>query len=50
MMTFSDVIIRYLEQFGVEYVFSVPGSPLGPYMMPLRAAKEGAAPVHTRPA
>lgn len=28
--TFSDVIIRYLEQFGVEYVFSVPGSPLGP--------------------
>jgi len=29
-MTFSDVIIRYLEQFGVEYVFSVPGSPLGP--------------------
>ena len=29
-VTFSDVIIRYLEQFGVEYVFSVPGSPLGP--------------------
>ena len=29
-MTLSDVLIRYLEQFGVEYVFSVPGSPLGP--------------------
>jgi acetolactate synthase-1/2/3 large subunit len=29
-MTLSDVIIKYLEQFGVEYVFSVPGSPLGP--------------------
>jgi acetolactate synthase-1/2/3 large subunit len=28
--TLSDVIIQYLEQFGVEYVFSVPGSPLGP--------------------
>lgn len=29
-MTLSDVIVRYLEKFGVEYVFSVPGSPLGP--------------------
>jgi len=29
-MTLSDVIVRYLEQFGVEYVFGVPGSPLGP--------------------
>jgi acetolactate synthase I/II/III large subunit len=29
-MTLSDVIVSYLEQFGVEYVFSVPGSPLGP--------------------
>jgi acetolactate synthase I/II/III large subunit len=29
-MTLSDLIVRYLEQFGVEYVFSVPGSPLGP--------------------
>jgi acetolactate synthase I/II/III large subunit len=29
-MTLSDVIIRYLELFGVQYVFSVPGSPLGP--------------------
>jgi acetolactate synthase-1/2/3 large subunit len=29
-MTLSDVIVEYLEQFGVEYVFGVPGSPLGP--------------------
>lgn len=29
-MTFSDLIVEYLEQFGVEYVFGVPGSPLGP--------------------
>jgi acetolactate synthase I/II/III large subunit len=28
--TLSDIIVNYLEQFGVEYVFSVPGSPLGP--------------------
>jgi acetolactate synthase I/II/III large subunit len=29
-MTLSDVIVGYLELFGVECVFSVPGSPLGP--------------------
>ncbi|HUV02959.1 MAG TPA: thiamine pyrophosphate-binding protein [Desulfobacteria bacterium] len=29
-MTLSDLIVSYLEQFGVEYVFGVPGSPLGP--------------------
>ncbi len=29
-MTLSDLIVAYLEQFGVEYVFGVPGSPLGP--------------------
>ena len=28
-MTLSDLIINYLEQFGVEYVFSVPGGPIG---------------------
>ncbi|MGB5156281.1 MAG: thiamine pyrophosphate-binding protein [Desulfobacterales bacterium] len=28
-MTLSDLIVGYLEQFGVEYVFSVPGGPLG---------------------
>ena len=29
-MTLSDLIVDYLEQFGVEYVFGVPGSPLSP--------------------
>jgi acetolactate synthase I/II/III large subunit len=29
-MTLSDLIVTYLEMFGVEYVFGVPGSPLGP--------------------
>ena len=29
-MTLSDLIINYLEQFGVKYVFGVPGGPLGP--------------------
>jgi acetolactate synthase-1/2/3 large subunit len=29
-MTLSDLIVSYLEQFGVEYFFGVPGSPLGP--------------------
>ena len=28
-MTLSDLIINYLEKFGVEYVFSVPGGPIG---------------------
>jgi acetolactate synthase-1/2/3 large subunit len=26
----SDLIVEYLEQFGVEYVFGIPGTPLGP--------------------
>lgn len=30
LVTLSDIIVFYLEQFGVEYVFGVPGSPLGP--------------------
>lgn len=29
-MTLSDLIVEYLEQFGIEFVFGVPGSPLGP--------------------
>src|SRR5512137_532083 len=29
-MTLSDLIVEYLEQFGVEYVFGIPGTPLGP--------------------
>jgi len=40
--TFSDVILRYLEQFGVDCVFSVPGSPLGPlYEALARSEKNG---------
>ena len=30
MTTLSDLIVSYLEQFGIEYVFSVPGGPIGP--------------------
>jgi acetolactate synthase I/II/III large subunit len=29
-VTLSDLIVEYLERIGVEYVFGVPGSPLGP--------------------
>jgi acetolactate synthase-1/2/3 large subunit len=40
--TFSDIIISYLEQFGVDCVFSVPGSPLGPlYEALARSEKRG---------
>jgi acetolactate synthase-1/2/3 large subunit len=41
-MTKSDLIVEYLEQFGVEYVFGVPGSPLGPLFDALaRSEKRG---------
>lgn len=41
-MTLSDLIVGYLEQFGVEYVFGVPGSPLGPLFDALaRSEKRG---------
>ena len=41
-MTLSDLIVSYLEQLGVEYVFSVPGSPIGPlYDALLRSEKRG---------
>ena len=30
MLTNSDLIVNYLERLGVEYVFSVPGGPIGP--------------------
>ncbi len=41
-MTLSDLIVNYLEQFGVEYVFSIPGSPLGPLYDALsRSEKRG---------
>ncbi|HEX9079507.1 MAG TPA: thiamine pyrophosphate-binding protein [Desulfuromonadaceae bacterium] len=41
-MTLSDLIVAYLEQFGVEYVFGVPGSPLCPLFDALaRSARRG---------
>jgi acetolactate synthase-1/2/3 large subunit len=41
-MTLSDLIVSYLEQFGVEYVFSVPGGPLGAlYDALVRSEKRG---------
>ncbi len=41
-MTLSDLIVNYLDQLGVEYVFSVPGSPIGPlYDALLRSEKRG---------
>ena len=41
-MTLSDLIVSYLEQLGVEYVFSVPGSPISPlYDALLRSEKRG---------
>jgi acetolactate synthase-1/2/3 large subunit len=41
-MTLSDLIVHYLEQFGVEYVFGIPGSPLGPLFDALtRSEKRG---------
>ncbi len=41
-MTLSDLIVSYLEKFGVEYVFSVPGGPLGPlYDAILRSERRG---------
>lgn len=42
MLTFSDRIVHYLEKFGVDYVFSVPGSPLcSLYDALLRGANKG---------
>lgn len=41
-MTFSDLIVQYLEMLGVEYVFGIPGSPLGPLFDALnRSEKRG---------
>jgi len=49
-MTLSDVIVSYLEQFGVEYVFGVPGSPLGPLYDALARSERKGGPraIHTR--
>jgi len=42
MTTLSDLIVSYLEQFGIEYVFSVPGGPIGPlYDALIRSEKRG---------
>jgi acetolactate synthase-1/2/3 large subunit len=43
-MTVSDLIVEYLEQFGVEYVFGVPGSPLGPLFDALVRSKRRGGP------
>jgi len=41
-MTLSDLLVNYLEQFGIEYVFSVPGTPLSPvYDALVRSEKRG---------
>lgn len=41
-MTLSDLVVSYLEKFGVEYVFSVPGGPLGAlYDALVRSEKRG---------
>jgi acetolactate synthase-1/2/3 large subunit len=43
-MTLSDLIVSYLEQLGVEYVFSVPGSPIGPLYDALRRSEKRGGP------
>jgi acetolactate synthase I/II/III large subunit len=41
-MILSDLIVSYLAEFGVEYVFSVPGTPLSPlYDALARREKKG---------
>lgn len=43
-MTLSDLIVDYLEQFGIEYVFGVPGSPLGPLFDALARSEQRGGP------
>lgn len=43
-MTLSDLIVRYLESLNVEYVFAIPGSPLGPLADALRRSEEDGGP------
>lgn len=43
-MTLSDLIVHYLEQFGVEYVFGIPGSPLGPLFDALKRSEKRGGP------
>lgn len=43
-MTLSDLIVHYLEKLGVEYVFGIPGSPLGPLFDALRRSEQRGGP------
>lgn len=43
-MTLSDLIVQYLEQFGVEFVFGIPGSPLGPLFDALKRSEKRGGP------
>jgi acetolactate synthase-1/2/3 large subunit len=43
-MTLSDLIVQYLENFGVEYVFGIPGSPLGPLFDALKRSEKRGGP------
>lgn len=43
-MTLSDLIVHYLEQLGVEYVFGIPGSPLGPLFDALKRSERRGGP------
>jgi acetolactate synthase I/II/III large subunit len=47
-MILSDLLVSYLEQFGVEYVFSVPGTPLSPLYDALARNKSGPRSILTR--
>lgn len=43
-MNLSDLIVQYLESFGVEYVFGIPGSPLGPLFDALKRSEKRGGP------
>jgi acetolactate synthase-1/2/3 large subunit len=43
-MTLSDLIVQYLEALGVEYVFGIPGSPLGPLFDALKRSEKRGGP------
>jgi len=40
----GDLIVHYLRQIGVEYIFGVPGGPLSHSSMPSRATCVAVAP------
>ena len=37
----ADLLISYLEQIGVEFVFGVPGGAISLYIMPSQEVSEG---------